>query len=66
MADLPWPRDLAVVPNARILLVDGESGSPEPFVDDLGKRKPDQRVEGFDITFDAQGRVTQIDWLYVP
>jgi hypothetical protein len=27
---------------------------------------PDERQEGFELTFDARSRVTQVEWLYVP
>ena len=61
---VPGPyTEVAVTQNARILHLDGESGTPDAFVLDLRKR--DNRVEGFDLTFDRKGRVTQVDWLYV-
>jgi hypothetical protein len=63
---VPGPyTDVAVVPNARILLTDGESGTPEAFVGTLEDRTKSQRSEGFDVTFDDKGRVSQVDWLYV-
>lgn len=64
---IPGPyTDVTLVPNARILLLDGESGTPEAFLEDLRKRPADQRSEAFDLTFNAKGQVTQVEWLYVP
>jgi hypothetical protein len=65
--------EVALTVDARVLHLDGESGTVEVFVEDLAKRDPnrpdhvqaDQRKEGFDLTFDSEGRVTQVDWLYV-
>jgi hypothetical protein len=56
---------VVLLPNARILLLDGESGTAESFVGALKQRSASQSHEGFDITFDARGRVSQVDWLYV-
>jgi len=64
---IPGPYTTATVPgSARILSLDGESGSPEAFVGTLGTRTAQQRGEAFDITFDATGTITLIEWLYVP
>jgi len=56
---------VTVQKNARILLLDGESGTPETFAGALGKRTARQRGEAFDITFAADGKVTLVEWLYV-
>jgi hypothetical protein len=72
---LPGPYfDAVMTANARVIHLDGESGTAEAFVIDLAERSPnrpnhvtpDERQEGFDLTFDGQGRVTQVDWAYVP
>jgi len=64
---IPGPfSEVTLEPNARILMLDGESGAPETFVDILAKRSADQRVEAFDITFDEEGEVSLVEWLYVP
>jgi len=64
---IPGPyTEVTVKTNARILLLDGESGTAESFVGDLGKRAAKDRGEAFDITFDASGKVTLVEWLYVP
>lgn len=64
---IPGPfTEVTVRENARILLLDGESGSADSFVGALGKRTVQQRGEAFDVTFDAAGKVTRVDWLYVP
>jgi len=66
-APIPGPYTEVTVPgNARILMLDGESGLPATFVAALGKRTAQQRGEAFDITFDAHGKVTLVEWLYVP
>jgi hypothetical protein len=71
---VPGPyTEVLLTEHARILLLDGESGSPDTFAQDLAHRKanrpghvsPDQRQEGFTLTYDANGRVSQVDWLYV-
>jgi len=58
--------DVTVGANARILSLDGESGMPSAFVEALGRRTANERGEGFDITFGADGKVTLVEWLYVP
>jgi hypothetical protein len=64
---VPGPyTEIATVPHARILYLDGESGSPEVFVDTLKARPAKLRVEGFDVHFNAKGAISQVDWLYVP
>jgi hypothetical protein len=64
---VPGPyTEVKLVAHARILLLDGESGSPEAFVDTLADRPADQRDEAFDVIFDGRGHVSQVDWLYVP
>jgi hypothetical protein len=71
---IPGPyTDVAFAAHTRIRRLDGATETPEAFIADLARRdpnrpdhvQPDQRKEGFDLTFDDQGRVTQIDWLYV-
>lgn len=64
---LPGPyTEVTLVRNARILMLDGESGTPETFVATLGKRTAQQRGEAFDITFDTHGKAALVEWLYVP
>jgi hypothetical protein len=66
--------NVVMIGQARILHLDGESGIPQVFLETLARRSPnrpgyvtpDERQEGFDVTFDRQGRVTQVEWLYVP
>jgi hypothetical protein len=66
--------EVTLTAHARILQMDGESGIPETFVTDLARRSPnrpnhvtpDERQEGFNLTYDKAGRVTQVEWLYVP
>ena len=61
---VPGPyTEVVVAGNARILHLDGESGTADAFVLDLASR--DNPVEGFDLTFDGRGQVTRVDWLYV-
>jgi len=64
---IPGPFTEVTVPRtARILMLDGESGTPEVFAAMLGERTAAQRGEAFDITFDAKGKVALVEWLYVP
>lgn len=64
---IPGPySEVTVRADARILSLDGESGAPGSFVDALGRRTAQQRAEAFDVTFDATGEVTLIEWLYAP
>jgi hypothetical protein len=71
---IPGPYyDVTMTATARVLHLDGESGTAEAFLTDLARRDPhrhnhvtpDQRQEAFDVTFDRRGRVTRVDWLYV-
>ena len=62
---IPGPFTEVTMANpSRALLLDGESGSPEVFVDMLKKRTKDQVGEGFNVIFDRQGKVTTVEWLY--
>jgi hypothetical protein len=64
---VPGPyAEVAVPPSARIVALGGGSGTVAAFVEDLAARPADRRVEGFDVTFDADGLVSRVDWLYVP
>jgi len=58
--------EVALGAQARILLLDGESGTAESFVGALGTRTAQQLGEGFDITFDTEGKVALVEWLYTP
>jgi hypothetical protein len=71
---IPGPYfDVTMTATARVLHLDGESGTAEAFLTDLARRDPhrpnhvtpDQRQEAFDVTFDSRGRVTRVNWLYV-
>jgi hypothetical protein len=71
---IPGPyTEVTLADNARIVKLDGGTSTPEAFVADLARRdpnrpnhvQPDQRKEGFDVTFDREGRVTRVNWLYV-
>jgi hypothetical protein len=52
--------------DARVLTVANESSTPQEFVEVVADRSAFDRDEGFDVTFDAQGRITEVRWLYVP
>jgi hypothetical protein len=71
---IPGPyTEVVLTTNARIWRINGTMDTPEVFLAELARRdpnrpnhaQPDQRKEGFDLTFDGQGRVTRVDWLYV-
>jgi hypothetical protein len=63
---IPGPyTEVAMTAHSRTLLLDGESGSPEVFLDDLKRRTASQADEAFDITFDKKGKITTVEWLYV-
>ncbi len=64
---IPGPyTEVELLPGARIRHLDGRSGAVEAFLRALADRPADKRVEAFDLYFDGQGRVIQVDWLYNP
>ncbi|MGW0518923.1 hypothetical protein [Crossiella sp. NPDC003009] len=44
----------------------GKASTERTFLADLTRIPPKHRDEGFDVTVDEQGTITQVDWLYVP
>ncbi|WHT20274.1 hypothetical protein N8J89_04165 [Crossiella sp. CA-258035] len=52
--------------NSRIVSVKGKASTVPEFLTDLHRIPPKQRDEGFDVTVDDQGTITQVAWLYVP
>ncbi|MCO1582158.1 hypothetical protein M8C13_41065 [Crossiella sp. SN42] len=52
--------------NSRIVSAKGKASTERTFLIDLARIPPKQRDEGFDVTVDDQGTITQVDWLYVP
>lgn len=46
--------------------VKGKASTVPEFLTDLHRIPPKQRDEGFDVTVDDQGTITQVAWLYVP
>ncbi|MFI6101890.1 hypothetical protein ACIA8G_40605 [Lentzea sp. NPDC051213] len=64
---IPGPyTEVAMATPSRALFLNGESGDPKVLVDDLKKRSASDANAAFDITFDQNGKVTTVEWLYVP
>lgn len=64
---VPGPyTEVTVHEHARIVTVAGTPRAHEAFPVDLAARTARQRGEAFDVTFDDQGRVFEVEWLYVP
>ncbi|WP_199439356.1 hypothetical protein [Umezawaea beigongshangensis] len=52
--------------DARVLTVAGGSSTPREFVEAVADRSASDREEGFDLTFDGSGRITEVRWSHVP
>ena len=52
--------------DARILTLDGESGTTEAFIKVYANLSRTRQAEGFDLTFNDEGDVVEIEWLFNP